>query len=393
MDSPLGRAMEIPAGERGPVDAEEASDSEDSSDTEDFEHKGNYRQRLLERRGKHRVRQIIRDYETTGPNSLGVSTLEMRSVSAKTREKYRQSVREFLTWSGLSEADLKGDDNVDQQLVAYMNFRFAQGHKAWVGEKLLSALMFFSPKYGRHGSWRIPRALRCAKGWQKASPSRSRRPLVYAIWTAIAAEMCRLGSMLSAVLTLVMVDCYLRPGEMLGLTPASFLEPSAHAVQNWVILLFPQEKVARSKVGDSDDTIPLDSARSLWMAPVFAALCRHRPASSRLLNMSYLQYLTLFRTAVGNLGLDVVPYQGRHSGASLDRGEGRRSLEAVQKRGRWASQRSVRRYEKAGLLNQSWSKLSVEVKAHCDECLRSISDIVLHGKASPRPPFVGCSAP
>ena len=147
-------------------------------------------------------------------------------------------------------------------------------------------------------------------------------------------------------------------------------------------------KVARSKVGDSDDTIPIDSPRSLWMAPVFAALCRRRPASSRLLNMTYLQYMTLFRTAAGNLGLDVVPYQGRHSGASLDRGEGLRSIEAVQKRGRWAAYSSVRRYEKAGLLNQSWAALSPAQKAHCDACLRNLSDIVPHGKEPPRPPFV-----
>ena len=129
------------------------------------------------------------------------------------------------------------------------------------------------------------------------------------------------------------------------------------------------------------------------MAPVFAVLCRHRPASSRLLNMNYMQYLALFRTAANNLGLDVVPYQGRHSGASLDRGEGLRSLEAVQQRGRWASQRSVRRYEKAGLLNQSWAALRLELKAHCDECLRSLSDIVLHGKEPPRPPLAGRTSP
>ena len=105
------------------------------------------------------------------------------------------------------------------------------------GEKLVAGIMFFHPEYGRQGGLYLPRALRCLKGRKKLSPSRSRKPLVFAIWAAMAVELCRLGSPLAAALVLVMVECYLRPGEMLGLTSDSFLAPSDHAVNSWVVWL------------------------------------------------------------------------------------------------------------------------------------------------------------
>ena len=63
--------------------------------------------------------------------------------------------------------------------------------------------------------------------------------------------MCRIGSTLAAVLTLVMFEAYLRSGEMLSLRPSSFLAPTECGVRSWVILLFPQTCTARSKTGEA----------------------------------------------------------------------------------------------------------------------------------------------
>ena len=83
-----------------------------------------------------------------------------------------------------------------------MKFEFLKGVKSWRGEKLAAGIMFFHPDYGRQGGLYLPRSLRCLKGWKKLSPSRSRKPLVFAIWAAIAVELCRLGSPLAAALVL-----------------------------------------------------------------------------------------------------------------------------------------------------------------------------------------------
>ena len=149
--------MGVPSIELVAADAGEASDSVDSSGSEDSGQGVAHRQHLLHNRGRHRFRQDLQDYETVGPNSLGIRFLERRSVGAKTRENYRLSNREFFSWSGLSEADLK-----------------------------------------------------CTKGWAKALPFRSRRPLVYALGTAIASEVRRPGAVLAGVFTLV--DVGLRLG-------------------------------------------------------------------------------------------------------------------------------------------------------------------------------------
>ena len=204
--------------------------------------------------------------------------------------------------------------------------------------------------------------------------------------------MARQGHHLAAVTTLIMVDCYLRPGEMLGLRPSSFLGPIAHASRHWVALLFPQEDAMRSKVGAADDTILFDSRRTQWMGPLLEVLSKRKPRDEPVMRMTYSQYLSIFRSAATNVGVDAVPYQGRHSGASLDRGEDARSLNSVQKRGRWASSKSVKRYEKAGLLNRSWTVLNPATKAHCEPCLHMIGDVLLRGVAPPVPPATALRA-
>jgi hypothetical protein len=275
---------------------------------------------------------------------------------------------------------------MDELLVRYMNELFETGNKSWKGEKLVAALCFFSPQFGRHGALHIPRAIRCLKGWQKASPSRSRRPLVWPVWAAIAIELFRMRLPLVAVLVIVMVDCYLRPSEMLSLTPSSFLAPAPSGVASWVLLLFPAEGVDRSKVGEADDTIPLDSRRLCWMGCIYKELASRRPSDARLLGMSYAEFLVVFKRAAASVGVDAVPYQARHSGASVDRAEGSRSLEACQKRGRWASAKSVKRYEKAGRLNQTWRELSAPLQAHCAHCANILEDVLVRGAVCPAPP-------
>ena len=128
-------------------------------------------------------------------------------------------------------------------------------------------------------------------------------------------------------------------------------------VRSWVILFFPQTGIARSKTGEADDTISLDSKRCVWMGPVFERLQRRQPQDKPLLNLIYAEYLLLFRRR------ELASRHGRRSGDSVDRAEDLRTLESMQKRGRWKSAKSARRYEKSGRVNQSWSELAPLVQA------------------------------
>ena len=86
--------------------------------------------------------------------------------------------------------------------------------------------------------------------------------------------------------------------------------------------------------------------------------------------------------------MSAVPYQARRSGASIDRAQQVRALEVIQKRGRWSSQKSVKRYEKSGRLNEVWKRLSPAVQAHCELCALRLEDYVLNGATLPRPALV-----
>ena len=114
------------------------------------------------------------------------------------------------------------------------------------------------------------------------------------------------------MLTLVVPEGYLR----LGKCCHSDLRVSWHSVRSWVILLICQTSSARRKTGDADDTISLDAKRCPWCSRGF----------SDLLNLNYEEYLFLFRRAAANLQVDLVPYQGRHSGVSVDRAESLRTF-------------------------------------------------------------------
>ena len=79
----------------------------------------------------------------------------------------------------------------------------------------------------------------------------------------------------------------------------------------------------------------------------------------------------------------MVLYQGRHSGASLDASRRLRSIEEIQKRGRWKTARSVSRYERGGRLQDTWRSLTAAQKTHFEACERVLESVVLHDTGYP----------
>ena len=106
-------------------------------------------------------------------------------------------------------------------------------------------------------------------------------------------------------MTLVMVDAYLQPLEMLGLQWPSPLPPTPRS-SFWSLLLFPLEGASRSKTGAANDTVVLNSPRLAWAGPLLSALLRG-PPSERLLAQEYADYYQPFITVTTKLRLSVVP--------------------------------------------------------------------------------------
>ena len=330
---------------------------------------------MLKRRSTRRA-SVIASYEANRTGNA--SFLAANSVSKLTLVSYEKAVRDFCLWAKLRGEELKEDEKVDALLVAFMNSMYQEGHRSWKGERVFAGLLCLAPQFGRYGTARLPRAIRALKGWRRLTPSFSRRPLTWAVWCAMATELYRMGEPLLGVLVLVSVEAYLRPSEALSLRPESFLEPTTSAVNEWIILLFPQSGTKRSKVGEADDTISLDSGRMPWMGEVFRILTK-RTTGQKIWDVTYESFARSFRRAAASLRIDAVPYQMRHSGASIDRATERRTLESIAKRGRWLSQKSVRQYEKMGRLNETWNELDHQQKKYMETCEKELENTFLRG--------------
>ena len=86
----------------------------------------------------------------------------------------------------------------------------------------------------------------------------------------------------------------------------------------WTVLLRPSERDGRSNVLASDDSLPLDSKILPW----FPALCKvlaEGPQEEKIFDLSYQDLVLEFGRSRRSMRIKrLVPYQTRHSGASID---------------------------------------------------------------------------
>lgn len=215
-------------------------------------------------------------------------------------------------------------------------------------------------------------------------PSRSRRPMPLAVWASIACYMMSAGELAMSLATMVMLSAYLRPGEMAKLRRHNLVAPSANISKFWSLLMHRSEGTERSKTGSADDSVALDADYIRWLPKYLEELTKGK-ADAPLWPFAYGQYAKVFAAAVKHLRLgNVVVYQSRHSGPSTDRARNSRSLEECKKSARWASWRSVTRYEKAARLTDFWHELPLGMKQSMDYCEAHLGDILCGRRAVPR---------
>jgi hypothetical protein len=103
-------------------------------------------------------------------------------------------------------------------------------------------------------------------------------------------------------------------------------------------------------------------------------------------DFTYPELATGFRKAERAADVATVPYQRHHSGPSSDRIKDLRSLESIQKRGRWADFAAVRRYEKHGRLAKAAAATPIGVRCYHDHCVTELEGVVRGQIACPLPP-------
>ena len=191
-------------------------------------------------------------------------------------------------------------------------------------------------------------------------------------------EFARDGEWLMAIYTLFLLVGYMRPSEGLSVRRLDLQAPVNKATGVWHVLPFPEERSARSKTYAANDSVELHSFWMPWFSEVVKTMSEG--ASQELLfPFSYGNYLAVWRRVFRRLPLEAVPYQARHSGASIDAAMGYRSRPERKSQGRWKTDASVQRYEKKALLTKTFNALSTEWKVHAQQCEKRLEHLLLRG--------------
>jgi len=353
-----------------------ADSGSSSSDSEDgYDHSAAGRKRRKHARARFRL----------AVETDQLTRLEAMAVSVVTQKRYLTEVRRFQKFCQKEKLEALSDTALDQCLLRYFNRMYSEGHMSHRGAKTLAAVLHYLPETA--AGRKLPRAVRALKGWIRLCPRHSRQAAPLGVWCAIAWQFREMGRPEMSLFTIIMVATYARPSELLRARKKDFVPPASGVSKSWSLLLAPEEEGTPSKVGEFDDTVSLDADYlGEWLDVALRKFLGVRDESSAW-PFTYHEYLHAIHKAAFLLQVVVTPYMGRHSGASIDRaraiaGLGGRSLMEVKKHGRWASDRSVRRYEKHARLAQTmWEYTDVQRKLFI-ECEALLPAIML-GKRLP----------
>ena len=280
--------------------------------------------------------------------------------------------------------DWEDATTVDRLTVAYLNKLYLEGFQASRGDRLTAALLHFQPKFGKTWSGESSPHMAGVEGVSQTYPRQE----------PLGLSPDGLGSYGSATTTDGKTqDGAVRPRVRLQLCKAigahqtsSLQSCSTHlkgSPGHGPLLMSPEERPHRSKTGEFDNSVSLDSPWLIpWVHTLFEYLKQNHP-SSQLWDFDYNQLSTEFKKAATALGLELTPYQARHSGPSIDRARNYRSQLEVQKRGQWKSQSSVQRYEKSARLAATAESLSQALQSHCRLCEENLGAIMLGYQTGP----------
>ena len=209
-------------------------------------------------------------------------------------------------------------------------------------------------------------------------PPRTRAPFPIQGLVLICLRLLSWSEVAMAICAWVGFHAYLRPRELTGLRQQQLLKPGPLRVSRlkyWSLNLHPQEFLVASKTGYWDETVELDDAASRsWLPPFFEVLAGSG-SSQPLWPFDHGAFVKRYREAAGSLHLETLEtslYALRHGGASWDWASQTRSLLAIKVRGRWQSDASLRRYQKAALLQGEINKIPLELRQAAEVALKEL---------------------
>ena len=307
--------------------------------------------------------------ESVAQSSL--TEAELRSVKAPTLKAYGMYDGQFRGWC----RQHRRSGQLESKLLEYVTFLLTAGAPTSSVECVVNAVLFFNCTSTKH----FPRLQRALRGVRHTRPHRSRVPLAEEIVASIVAILIVWGLRPLALMVLLATSAYLRPGETRSLRAEDVLPPSqgrAVLLREWSLFLRPEERGEPTKTGTWEETIYLDYPVGLGeaigsYAAQFAKQTPLFPFQDKLV-------LQAWKSAAEAAGVGgAVLYQLRHAGASGDLLAARRTLPAIQGRGRWKTSTNCRRYSKSGQVQRSLARLSANQMALGIACLKNLDGLLL----------------
>ena len=319
------------------------------------------------------------------PRRGQLNVLEANAVRISTASDYQQRLDVFEAWTARQRLQVDYDNpaKLCDVLLEYFDMMcFEELKGSGEGSKVLAAIAHFHPVYAgglrRGGLARLERALR---GWEKVIPPGSIVALPEMVVYGIANEMCRTGRFSLALRTILSMDAYLRPGVTSALRKENMVPPQPSLGAGgvfWSLHLHRREDGLTSKVGVFDDSVILDSPDRQWMNALLAERYRKVSATDLIFPEPMSEWGRYFKEALVRMGLPpTVLYALRHSGPSIDILNKARDLQAVKRRGCWAADSSVRRYEKAAKTMSLSKDFSGELKTYLLKCKKQLPQIMM----------------
>jgi hypothetical protein len=192
---------------------------------------------------------------------------------------------------------------------------------------------------------------------------------------AILVKLLASSEIAMAVCLLVGTRCYLRPCELTSLRRGQLVRPQlmgGNHFKFWAVNLHPETQGKMSKTGYFDESIVLDDASGLTFLSPFLEILREGDPSSPLWPFKHVQLVQRFAQCSQQLGLDKLHcclYALRHAGASADWLTRARSLQEIKTRGRWVSDASLRRYQKAAVAQKQLELMPTAVQTMASSAL------------------------
>ncbi|CAK0898069.1 unnamed protein product, partial [Prorocentrum cordatum] len=317
------------------------------------------------------------------------SFLEWNAVAPETQAYYKGALDDFQTFVDLFELPLHTAAQVDLALMNYADYAWSIGLERAAVLKTYAAYISARPDFSRKGSLRLPRFCRALQGWRRLDPGQTRPLMPWQVVALVALAMAaQLGSPRVALMVVTMFWVFLRPSEAVGLREQDLFLPSGSCT-DYGFNLHPSARGEYSKTSLSDESLLLDSVEVPWLGPLLAR-ARSGDPQAPLFRLTAAQLGVMWRRALGlaEVPTRCVPYQLRHGGPSHDRLKRYRSMDEIKRRGRWASDYTMKRYEAHALVQQELAALPVDVRRRAEAAPAKLHAELERLLARPQRPFV-----